>query len=195
MKERGKIFNTEDVKAILEGRKTMFRVPVKTVRIKNPIKFMKENSYRYPENSWLACDRVFAENINCPFGQIGDRIYVRETFILDSQTDKIVFKAGIEDPLKDALYWKPSILMPKKYARLWLEIIDIRVERVQDITQEDAQKEGFECTGWRPTYNDPDSGGDGDSRTPIDNFFETWENTHWSENPWVFVYKFKLEEK
>lgn len=72
----------------------------------------------------------------------------------------------------------------------------MRVERLNDISQEDAQAEGMELTGWRPTYADPDSGGD--YETPYDNFAALWESIYgeesWKANPWVWVIEFKRIE-
>ncbi|MEY7583723.1 hypothetical protein AB9D14_28260, partial [Klebsiella quasipneumoniae] len=92
--------------------------------------------------------------------------------------------------------WKPSIHMPRAASRILLEITDVRVERLNAISQEDAQAEGMELTGWRPTYSDPDSGGE--VMTPYDNFAELWSSIYgaenWQANPWVWVIEFKRVE-
>ena len=73
-----------------------------------------------------------------------------------------------------------------------IEIADIWLQQVQEISQEDAQAEGFELTGWIPTYSDPDSGGE--QFTPYDNFAEAWIDIYseesWINNEWVWVIKF-----
>lgn len=92
--------------------------------------------------------------------------------------------------------WRPSIHMPRWASRILLEITDVRVERLNAISQEDAQAEGMELTGWRPTYSDPDSGGE--VMTPYDNFAELWSSIYgdesWKANPRVWVISFKRVE-
>ncbi len=191
MKERPIIFNTEMVKAILDGRKTVTRRPVKIATVKNPTKYLKENSYKYPENSWLASDGTFIENINCPFGQIGDRLYVRETWC---KTDNgIAYKSTTDSEgercrIELGYQWKPSIHMPKRYARIWLEITDVMVERVQDIDDTEAFKEGI---AWDDACPEECSNGyyPGAFERPIEAFEYLWDSIYknWADNPWVWV--------
>lgn len=74
-----------------------------------------------------------------------------------------------------------------------IEITDVWLQQVQEISQEDAHAEGFELTGWRPTYSNPDSGGE--TSTPYDNFAEAWIDIYgedsWINNEWVWVIEFK----
>ncbi|WP_406670517.1 hypothetical protein [Raoultella terrigena] len=107
------------------------------------------------------------------------------------------FTWGDDDGYEDGRScWKPSIHMPKAASRILLEITDVRVERLNAISQEDAQAEGMELTGWRPTYSDPDSGGE--VMTPYDNFAELWSSIYgdesWKANGWVWVISFKRVE-
>ncbi|MGK2387420.1 hypothetical protein ACSJHS_20690 [Klebsiella pneumoniae] len=152
-------------------------------------------------------------SIICPHGKPGDRIWVRETFcpVDDTQyggekwvdyraTPKFEAShpAGWDCAPNDAeaLKWRPSIHMPRWASRILLEITDVRVEQLNAISQEDAQAEGMELTGWRPTYSDPDSGGE--VMTPYDNFAELWSSIYgdesWKANPWVWVISFKRVE-
>lgn len=152
-------------------------------------------------------------SIICPHGKPGDRIWVRETFcpVDDTQyggerwvdyraTPKLEAShpAGWDSAPNDAeaLKWRPSIHMPRWASRILLEITNVRVERLNSISQEDAKAEGMELTGWRPTYSDPDSGGE--VWTPYDNFAQLWESIYgeesWKANPWVWVIEFKLVE-
>lgn len=75
-----------------------------------------------------------------------------------------------------------------------IEIVDVWLQRVQEISQEDAHAEGFELNGWIPTYSDPGSGGE--QFTPVDNFAEVWIDIYgykeWESNPWVWAIKFKV---
>lgn len=164
----------------------------------------------------------------------GDILYVRETFAwcpcwdcgLDIEpgrcsnaTAKIykegeygcyMYRASCEDneyPSADT--WHPSIHMPKEAARIWLKVTDVRVERLQDITEEQACMEGtdpwdevcYENNGWHPTFSDPDSGGDPNM---VDGFHKLWNSTikksdldryGWYANPWVCVIEFERCEK
>ena len=213
MKERGMIFNAEMVLAILDGRKTQTRRPVKfPVHDKNLGCELAGNE--------LAGELSAGNYLNSAFGKPGDRIWVRETFqgplfdydLMDSyckdptpfeKPEFCVYKAdGVPAPefydADDELHccWRPSIHMPRWASRILLEITDVRVERLNAISQEDAQAEGMELTGWRPTYSDPDSGGE--VMTPYDNFAELWSSIYgdesWKANPWVWVISFERVE-
>lgn len=105
------------------------------------------------------------------------------------------FTWGDDDGYEDGRScWKPSIHMPRAACRILLEVTGVRAERLNSISQEDAQAEGMELTGWRPTYSDPDSGGE--VWTPYDNFAQLWESIYgeesWKANPWVWVIEFKV---
>ncbi|HDU4901972.1 TPA: hypothetical protein RFU16_003376 [Klebsiella quasipneumoniae subsp. similipneumoniae] len=220
MKERGMIFNSEMVRAILDGRKTQTRrimapQPADDIErciFPNPEAIGWKSSLRHKHGSTTAHF--------CHYGKPGDRIWVRETFqgplfdydLMDSyckdptpfeKPEFCVYKAdGVPAPefydADDELHccWRPSIHMPRWASRILLEITDVRVERLNAISQEDAQAEGMELTGWRPTYSDPDSGGE--VMTPYDNFAELWSSIYgdesWKANPWVWVISFKRVE-
>nr|WP_249431910.1 morphogenetic protein [Enterobacter kobei] len=199
------IFNGEMVRAILNGRKTQTRREV-TNATANLLDLQKKH-----QNSKYA--------IGCPYGKPGDRIWVRETWqaIHDSvdefgHVEERTYAPSIpkeKDRYWHTVYaehfgdenredrgfpWRPAIHMPRWASRLTLEITDVRVERLNSISQEDAQAEGMELTGWRPTYSDPDSGGE--AWTPYDNFAQLWESIYgeesWKANPWVWVIEFKV---
>ena len=239
MTERGMIFNGEMVRAIIDGRKTQTRRIVKGTD--GAVKFCKEWDINgeeifvvLGEKDHTGMNPVLGA-ISCPFGGIGDRIWVRETWALlgnedgccvdwndnlckgDEKTAARIYRASCEQrpgdyglwSIPDNAYWKPhtenekfegawrpSIHMPRWASRILLEITDVRVERLNDISQEDAQAEGMALTGWRPTYSDPDSGGE--VWTPYDNFARLWESIYgegsWKANPWVWVIEFKRVE-
>lgn len=211
MKERGMIFNGEMVRAILDGRKTQTRRPIKWKQTRFTEIGEREDGSKWPwsEDAEHACDFWHP----CPFGAVGDRIWVRETFCTIDDTQygggkwvdyratpkfEASHPAGWDCAPNDAeaLKWRPSIHMPRWASRILLEITDVRVERLNAISQEDAQAEGMELTGWRPTYSDPDSGGE--VLTPYDNFAQLWESIYgeesWKANPWVWVIEFKRVE-
>lgn len=133
----------------------------------------------------------------CPYGKVGDILWVRETFrpLIDCETGEFSrwdYKAGMPDdfykqyPQKG---FKPSIHMPKAAARIWLEITEIKIERLQDISEEDAIAEGVETLGLYPGY-DVSCKGKFEGLWNSINGMESWE-----ANPWVWVIKFKRIQK
>lgn len=205
------LFNTEMVRAILDGRKSCTRRVVKF-----PVN-------RYTNNVPLAdkvvlqelrCDKAnflekpfFSFGMNLPY-QPGDILYVRETFI-QAAAHTFWYKADDKSWMSKDLLWKPSIHMPKEAARIWLKVADVRVERLQEITEEQACMEGtdpwdeacYENNGWHPTLSDLDSGG---NPNMIDGFHKLWDSTikkndldryGWNTNPWVWVIEFEQCEK
>ncbi|HBZ1363881.1 TPA: morphogenetic protein [Klebsiella pneumoniae] len=200
MKERGMIFNAEMVRAILDGRKTQTRrimapQPADDIErciFPNPEAIGWKSSLRHKHGSTTAHF--------CHYGKPGDRIWVRETW--NKYGGLLTYHADhdwIDDIRKETVCtakWVPSIHMPRWASRILLEITDVRVERLNSISQEDAQAEGLELTGWRPTYSDQDSGGE--VMTPYDNFAELWSSIYgdesWQANPWVWVIEFKRVE-
>ena len=123
------LFNTEMVKAIMEGRKTVTRRV-----LKEPFEIHSNGFITKPKGNERLCPYV-------PPFQIDDILYVRETF---AQVAKHIFwyRADGAEYTKSIL-WKPSIHMPKEAARIFLKIKDVRVERLQDITEEQAKAEGI----------------------------------------------------
>ncbi|MCS5825424.1 hypothetical protein LNO55_12600 [Klebsiella pneumoniae subsp. pneumoniae] len=212
MKERGMIFNAEMVRALLDGRKTQTRRPIKWKQTRFTEIGEREDGSKWPwsEDAEHACDFWHP----CPFGAVGDRIWVREAFRVHSRATDVatlVYKASERNSWTEQTRrvpvavcnkpatpekWTPSLHMPRWASRILLEITGVRVERLNSISQEDAQAEGLELTGWRPTYSDPDSGGE--VMTPYDNFAELWSSIYgeesWNANPWVWVIEFKRVE-
>jgi len=205
MKERPILFTTPMVKAILEGRKTQTRRIVKPMagfqktwltqgsinRVQHGeiIKGGWQMYYPYYDNSPLGW-------IRSPYGNSDDILWVRETW---SKTDsgRYIYKAT-----NNQFYpiWHPSIFMPKEACRIRLEITNIRVERVQDISEEDAVAEGIKKIdgpvighpfGIPFNYNN----GIVNYTTPRDAYMELWESINgkdsWGKNPWVWVIEFK----
>ena len=149
------LFNTEMVRAILDGRKSCTR------------RLLKEPFTVHP-NGYITKPRG-NENF-CPYEppyQPGDILYVRETW-KKAPNGYFYYEDWQRDDIADVAKWKPSIHMPKEAARIWLKVTDVRVERLQEITEEQACVEGtdpldeacYENNGWHPTFSDPDSGGD-----------------------------------
>ena len=175
MKERPILFSGQMVRAILEGRKTQTRRMVKPQAAILTDEMARGFGIRPPavEN---------APVIPCPYGQPGDRLWVRETWALHPETGSLLYKA--DDAAPDNIKWKPSIHMPRKHSRILLEMTSIRVERLQTISWEDALAEG--------TDNDPAT------TNAVGSFAKYWDYINgaeaWDMNPWVWVVGFKKVE-
>lgn len=195
MKEHGIIFNAEMVRAILDGRKTQTRRIVKNVMLDNGIWLKKPTKTR----SGTTTHVLDAPKHNlCPLGKIGDRLYVREAFKAGVCTEStIAYKAthkpsDLEEGWYEEIKWTPSIHMPRRYSRITLEITDVRVERLQSISEADAKAEGFDNSQSDATNSI------GWFEKPIRAFRRIWENIYgddgWNNNHWVWVIEFKKVE-
>lgn len=164
MKERGMIFNGEMTRAILDGRKTQTRRPIKWKQTRFTEIGEREDGSKWPwsEDAEHTCDFWHP----CPFGAVGDRIWVRETWSSDFANyypnDRVWYAADnnrqldidmvdgvrcIYSPESDVhvpFRWHPSIHMPRWASRILLEITDVRVERLNAISEEDAIAEGMQ---------------------------------------------------
>jgi hypothetical protein len=196
------LFSTPMVQAILEGRKTMTRIIVKD---KTALQWLEPDMFT-PE--FVANP----DNNLCRYGKPGDLLWVRESWCracisedgdnpipgtgyknyyrADDEWTKIEWHHPDKEGPQSSPRWKPSIHMPKAAARIWLEVTEVRVERLQDISEEDAQSEGV------------------NKDCPIGNmnvfqsapykycFADLWERINgeesWTNNPWVWVVSFKV---
>lgn len=242
MKETGILFRGEDVRATLDGRKTQTR------------RMVKPQPSESSDNAFLGLDGIWrfshptirgpvsheADDVKCPFGSVGDALWVRETFALEHQVDhdqKWPFNDGrpiklckegwvqphyrATDPAPELAYgdcdepcvkWKASRHMPRWASRINLEITGVRVERLNEISEEDAIAEGIEVwskTDRRTIWNCPAHvrrSGEGDNvedvaflgcgvKSPIEAYRGTWESINgagsWDKNPWVWVIEFR----
>ncbi len=198
MKERGMIFNDAMVRAILEGRKTQTRRPVKNVRADNCLVIRKPTKKR---NGVYTHVMDALEHGLCPFGNVGDRIWVRETFnafwldndVIQEIKDGVSlaselcdYKADYSDSSKPAEGWTPSIHMPRWASRILLEITDVRVERLHDMSEADAKAEGASPVTYKITP--PEA-------VYRVGFGDIWRGIYgqenWLSNPWVWVIEFK----
>ena len=194
------LFNTEMVRAILDGRKSCTRRLVKPE---------PQGYFEVSEEPLYIYDTDGNQGKITPPYQPSDILYVRESY--SELTFGYVYKADGEniDHLGNVIKWHPSIHMPKEAARIWLKVTDVRVERLQEITEEQACMEGtdpwdeacYENNGWHPTFSDPDSGGDANM---IDGFHKLWNSTikksdldryGWDANPWVWAIEYERCEK
>ena len=216
MRIRPILFNGDMVRAILDGRKTCTRRVIKPQWEECPHCKYVHNEYIYDkmaENVYCArCGYPLEPERKSPY-QLEDILYVRETWghPISLNSDKqYVFRADkiAESGFKnDSHIWHPSIHMPKEAARIWLQVTDVWVERLQDITPKDAENEGvgnlfYEDIG----YSGKDYGTEIDSEYGIakEQFAWLWDSTikkadldcyGWDANPWVWVIEFERCEK
>ena len=158
---------------------------------------LQENNGKYDEEFLLLTVK------KCPYGEVGDVLWVRETFNSDYGFKDmegnvvppgILYKAKVSS-LPNGLKWKPSIFMPKSIARIWLQITSIKVERLKDISEEDAIAEGVETT--KTGYKDYIT--EGSISDAYWSFYSLWYKINgresWDSNPWVWVIEFKQIKK
>ena len=201
MKERPILFKGEMVRAILEGRKTQTRRVIKN----NPLidADFTDEFIKLPENHIVD---------DCPYGKVGDRLWVRETFFHEETSDEYgdgvvvgpLYRADMPmhwdaidtehgddvDLVASDYKWTPSIHMPRWASRINLEVVSKKAERVQEISEDDAMAEGMlvstvvEMADGSPCYSSP--------------FYDLWTQTYGIDNPkslesnpWVWVVEFK----
>ncbi|HEC8802658.1 TPA: hypothetical protein ACTADG_004307 [Salmonella enterica subsp. enterica serovar Havana] len=211
MKERGMIFNAEMVRAILDGRKTQTRRPIKWKQTRFTEMAERDDGSLWP---WAEdCERGGDIWFACPYGEIGDRIWVRETWqVIHDHIDEsshveyrtyaqsipkekdrywhTVYAEHFGDESREdrGFPWRPAIHMPRWASRITLEITDVRVERLRDLSEEDAKSEGII----------PSAGGVLPGWEYRINFRDLWMDIYgadnWEANPWVWVIEFKRVE-
>ena len=198
------LFNTEMVRANLDGRKSCTRRLVKG--------FVPDDAIwgytAFTPKGYISCRGTFADGYGEKFFklpyQTGDILYVRETW--SKGLERYIYRADYSDTEKFyrngkeiEMKWKPSIHMPKEAARIWLNVTDVRVERLQEITEAGAEAEGANFkngknVGFEEKMN----------RTAIERFAEIWNSTikkadldryGWDASPWVWVIEFERCEK
>jgi hypothetical protein len=201
MKERGMIFNGEMVRAILDGRKTQTRRIMKVQPepsksrpgdfwfSSKKLESMVHVSDLVPGNSPIADCHLFFQEHCCPFGTVGDRIWVRETFCAVPDHEEpagcsaLLYAADGNGPYGK---WTPSIHMPRWASRLTLEITGVRVERLASISDDDAGKEGY-------LANSSPYGGTMDKWLWFRGLWDSiYPDQSFKHNPWVWVIEFKL---
>lgn len=196
MSEKPILFTADMVKAILDGRKTQTRRVIKPqppeqmepkdihVSMYSPVRIDK-NGIEEPGDPIFGVYDDYGEwGVKCPYGIPGHRLWVRETFAIDHV---VVYKA--DDPIVQPKRWKPSIFMPRWASRINLLVKDIRVEQVQEISNEEALAEGCGSSMSLPY-----------KREPRWIFMDLWNSINkkrghgWKKNPWVWVVEFELME-
>ena len=189
MKERPILFSAPMVRAILDGTKTQTRRVVKFTRepIEHPQMADVLTARIGQRDVWVNSQASHPNHISkaCPYGQTGDRLWVREAFHLRTGLGPVEKRLSYRaDGYLHMRGWTPSIHMPRFASRILLEISGVRVEKLQDISPEDAEDEGvIPMTG--DNYLD----------NLLRGFRFTWESINgpesWEANPWVWVVEFK----
>lgn len=227
MTERPILFSGPMVLAIIAGTKTQTRRIVK-----NGDKADSFTELRTYKDGGLRAvfgihDEPNAFGVKCPYGVVGDRLWVRETYYYDllelpkvkpeDFPDHFYYRADGEccQQIPECSCaevgkprWRPSIFMPRWASRLTLEITDLRIERLNDISEEDAKAEGIEgrfhpedsnCWTWKDYARSAKFKEDifhyGSAVTPGSTFMGLWESINgpssWAKNPWVWVIQFR----
>jgi hypothetical protein len=208
MRERPILFSSEMVRAILDGRKTQTRRVIKPQPIDvdlveilcgNKVHYrrptddpMIEEALKLPEYQVRSVIAGLKEN--CPYGKPGDRLWVRETWAWRYGKEKYKDQRDIEYKATNeigsgVIFWKPSIFMPRWASRIMLEIVNVRVERVQDISRNDCILEGLSSKISLNNY--------GTGSIEKDGYAVLWDSINakrgygWDVNPWVWVIEFK----
>lgn len=142
------LFNTEMVRAILEGRKSCTRRLVKPQPDEKhtyPLGFVTDSTEKKEVGCFGFAANEYGGSIQCvkpPYRYApGDILYVRETW-KKAPKGYYYYEDWQRNDIADVTKWKPSIYMPKEAARIWLKVTDVRVERLQDMTDDDAEAEG-----------------------------------------------------
>lgn len=231
MKTKPILFSSPMVRAILNGTKTQTRREVKpqpsTYHDEEPYWFI--GGYRvWRHTGTFNTLRTGGKEVSCPFGDVGDRLWVRETFALEHQVEtdqkpphndrRPIKYEGYEDDywvqphyratdetphlayedmpegVDHMCRWRPSIHMPRWASRITLEITKVRVQRLNEISDEDALAEGIQKSRDEYGYQ-ADSEGRHYSGDPIESFAGLWEFCYgdgsWEANPLVWVIEFK----
>lgn len=189
------LFNTEMVRAILDGRKDATRRIVKG--------FISDDAVwgytAFTPKGYISCRGTFADGYGEKFFKLpcesGDILYVRETW-KKAPNGYYYYEDWQRNDIADVTKWKPSIHMPKEAARIWLKVMNVRVERLQEISAESALAEGAD------KYIHTNGGLD--ENMTITSFIGIWNSTikksdldryGWDANPYVWVISFERCEK
>jgi len=198
VKERPILFAGAMVRALLDGSKTQTRRVVKLPHANplgqwEPATFGGEDGGRTASGTTIPAQGGIwhtrtGDSLTCPYGQPGDRLWVRETWAphpdFTAASHYAVYRADPECEY-DVDRWRPSIHMPRWASRILLEIVSVRVERLQDISVEEIEAEGV-------VTSDADIMQHG-CRARVLDWIRLWESTggSWDANPWVWVVEFK----
>lgn len=197
------LFSPAMVRAIQQGRKTITRRVQGLEKVNyapNDWKFIGWDIQKGSFGAWfehvITDQRLFCK---CPYGQHYDKLWIRETF--SRKNDRIIYLADVcsKYDLPDGFKWKPSIHMPKDACRLFLLRTSTSVERLNNISEKDAVKEGIEVLAGEledsPVFrNYLEDGIENGYGYPKNSFKSLWISINgeesWNKNPWVWVINF-----
>lgn len=201
------LFNTEMVRAILEGRKSCTRRLVKPQPDEKhtyPLGFVTDSTEKKEVGCFGFAANEYGGSIQYvkpPYRYApGDILYVRETW-KKAPNGYYYYEDWQRNDIADVTKWKPSIHMPKEAARIWLKVTDVRIERLQDVTEDGAKAEG--AIDNRGFIHSPENEYDR-IHTAREHFIKIWNSTikksdlnrhGWDANPWVWVIEFERCEK
>lgn len=213
-KERPILFNSAMVRAILEGRKTQTRRVIKPQPNPTHEEIKLEGQALTKRSKLVGFWHTFNETV-CKFGQSGDELYVRESFSKPIPNEFIKHNVPPHVWHEVALreygvhYWadgdpeygtwgkpQPSIHMPREFSRIQLKITNIKVEKLQDISEEDAIAEGlrkFPHKGdFAYAWKDGDNHGHGSARGAFRDLWDSIKGSDaWDSNPWLWAIEFE----
>ena len=194
MAEKPILFNTEMVRAILDGRKTQTRRLAKGIPLHSPY-------FEVVDGAPMVCDDNGDWHPATDYSRIqpGDVLWVRETWAKD--VGRYMYRANYSDTEKFymngreiKMAWRPSIHMPRDAARLFLRVTGVRIQRLQDITSGEAVAEGIKSNLRNPS----------EAADALIAFEELWNSTvkpadqpqyGWNANPWVWVIVFERVDR
>lgn len=205
-KERPILFSGEMVRAILDGRKTQTRRVIKPQPTGSKYWTEFEGAF-YPSNF-----KAIPEMMRCPYGVPGDLLWVRETWIPTTKGERVADYRATSEGREYATPWKPSIHMPRWASRITLRVVNVRVERVQEISFDDAYAEGIATDIWDQAavarnYAKKDAwfqmwSSELPDYVDLDDLYQAsfrslWDSINaargysWDANPWVWVVEFE----
>jgi hypothetical protein len=206
------ILRAEEVRAVLDGEKTVLRRQVKPQPDVDKRKHrwgmsLVNGVLSWGKAPWRVSDPYnhYAEqSVRCPFGVPGDRLWVRETwhwcrdcasvYGCETCTKGFVYRATTSDGESRKYSWKPSVHMRRWACRLVLEVTNVRVERLQDITEADARAEGLEPVPAHGAWvtSPRHEGGHWSARKAFaDKWIAIYGEDSWEANPWVWRVAFR----
>lgn len=222
MTDRPIPFSTEMVRRVHDGNKTQTRRLVRMDGIDwlggaaddrdDPDLWGQEG----PDGIWHVLGRGYYDtrhggnrSVRCPYGLPGDLLYIKEAFFLPVSKDKLrpsecvgasvsYQAAGIQEEHRHRWgRYRHARFMPKFAARIWMEVVSVRVERLQDITEDDARAEGITNGGCLNCGEDEPCGCDSPAPDARDTFCRLWNTINakrapWDSNPWVWVIEFRV---
>lgn len=213
MKETGIIMSGDHPKKVMDDLKTMTRRTYGLEEInQNPDDWLRSNHHVGKDFVFLLKGTGEPKRIKCPYGQVGDRLRVKETFMFNKGADyresfvgtdlefclgqppHYLYRADDTEEVhrqEQWFKWRPSIFMPRKASRITLEITGLRAERLQEITEADAEAEGLR------SHIDDFQPGCSYMVEAREKFQDLWDSLNakrgysWTSNCWVWVIEFR----